>query len=273
MVGGRELIRSGGATIGVEQHGEGAPLVLVHAGVFSAWFVPLAADPALSDHTVIRVVRAGYGAMPPPDRHLSIDDHAALCAAVLEEKGLSGVHLVGHSSGALIALALAASRPELVASVFAFEPAPPGPPDPIFRSFVQEPIEAALAAGDGARAFDHFMQLVCAPDYELVLRDALGPDGLEFARSESEFFFRDEVAAVLAWQFDDVVARAVTQPVLVLAGGASPPPVLDTARQIAEALPDANLEDVAGADHLWPLRDPGSLAERARRFVQEVEGR
>ena len=268
-----EMVRSGDATMGVEQHGEGPVLALIHAGVFSAWFVPLAAEPALADHTVVRVVRAGYGAMAPPDRHLSIDDHAALCAAVLDERGLSDAHLVGHSSGSLIALALAASRPELVASVLAVEPAPPGAPDPSFASFLHEPIQAALSAGDVTGAFDHFMKIICAADYEAVLRDGLGPGALEVASSESEFFFRDEMPAVLSWQFDDDVAQAITQPVLVLAGGASPPPVWDTARQVTESLPNATLEEVADADHLWPLRDPGGLAERVRRFVREVEGR
>ena len=273
MMGELEMIRSRGATVGVEQHGDGPVLVLIHAGVFSAWFVPLAAEPALADHTVVRVVRAGYGGMAPPDRRLSIDDHAALCAAVLDERRLSDVHLVGHSSGSLVALALAAARPELVASVLAVEPAPPGPPDTMFRSFVQEPIETAMASGDVATAFDHFMGLVCATDYAVVLRDALGPDALEVARSESEFFFRDEVPAVQCWAFDDDVAQAVDQPVLVLVGGASPPPVWETARMVTDSLPNATLEEVAGADHLWPLRDPGGLAERVCGFVNEVAGR
>ena len=266
-------VESGGATIGYEVRGAGPPVALIHAGVFSAWFTPLAAEPALGGHTVVRLVRAGYGGGAPPERHISIDDHAALCAAVLDEVGLSDVHLLGHSSGSLIALALAASRPELVSSVLAVEPAPPGQPDPTFRSLVVEPVQDAVAAGDTALAFDHFMRIVCAPDYASVLRDALGTDALEAAQAESEFFFRDEVPAVLSWPFDDRVASAVTQPVLLLAGGASPPPVLETARRVAVSLPDATLDIVDGADHLWPLRDPAALAERARRFAQEVAER
>lgn len=46
-----------------------------------------------------------------------------------------------------------------------------GPPDPVFRSLVIEPVETAMARGDTRRAFDHFMRLVCADDYESVLRD------------------------------------------------------------------------------------------------------
>ena len=274
MTGELETIRRGGATIGVEQRGEGPVVVLIHAGVFSAWFVPLMTEENVrGHHTVVRVVRAGYGDMAPPDRHLSVDDHAALCAAVLDDGGLSGVHLVGHSSGALIALALAGARPDLVASVLAYEPAPPGQPDPVFRSLVIEPVETAMAAGDTGRAFDHFMRLVCADDYESVLRDTLGPDAIETARRESDFFFRDEVPAVLSWQLDDRLTQGVTQPVLLLAGDASPPPVQETARLIAESLPGATFDVVAGADHLWPLRDPEGLGGTVCRFVQEVSGR
>ncbi len=75
---------------------------------------------------------------------------------------------------------------------------------------------------------------------------------------------------VQSWLLNDRLACAITQPVLILAGGASPPPVWDTARRITESLPNATLEEVAEADHLWALRDPGSLAERVRRFAQEV---
>ena len=39
-------------------------ILLLHAGVFSSWFVPLAACPELDDFRVIRVVRAGYAGGP-----------------------------------------------------------------------------------------------------------------------------------------------------------------------------------------------------------------
>lgn len=75
----------GGTTVEyTDSGGDGAPILLVHAGVFGAWFAPLAVDPALRDFRVVRMLRAGYTSGSPPTGHLSIGDHAAHCAALLE---------------------------------------------------------------------------------------------------------------------------------------------------------------------------------------------
>jgi pimeloyl-ACP methyl ester carboxylesterase len=51
----------GGSEIEYSEHGEGEPILLVHAGVFADWFLPMAASHALNGFRVIRVRRAGYG--------------------------------------------------------------------------------------------------------------------------------------------------------------------------------------------------------------------
>lgn len=71
---------------------------------------------------IIRIVRAGYGSGPAPVRHLTISDHAAHCAALLEHLGLDQAHVVGHSSGSAIGLQLALDRPDLVGSLILSEP-------------------------------------------------------------------------------------------------------------------------------------------------------
>src|SRR5437763_10923264 len=56
-------------------------------------------------------------------------------AAAMDERKLLGVHLVGHSLGGAIALVLAATRPELVASLVLIAPAGLGRQiDPVFLS-------------------------------------------------------------------------------------------------------------------------------------------
>ena len=63
---------------------EGETLLLIHAGGFADWFTPLAAEPVLAGMRVIRMVRDGYTSAPPPSDPLSIGEHAAHCAALLE---------------------------------------------------------------------------------------------------------------------------------------------------------------------------------------------
>jgi hypothetical protein len=50
-----------GTPLEYSERGEGEPLLLVHAGVFADWFVPLAASRTLDGFRVIRVRRAGRG--------------------------------------------------------------------------------------------------------------------------------------------------------------------------------------------------------------------
>jgi pimeloyl-ACP methyl ester carboxylesterase len=258
--------------------GDGQPLLLIHAGVFADWFVPLASEPALAGHRVIRMVRAGYTDGPAPTRRLSIGDHATHCAELLEALHVPSAHVVAHSSGAIIALQLAMDRPDLVRTVTLYEPPlldPLAAPEdldllhamlgPVIGASV-----AAVAAGDVPTAFDAFMRAVGAPDYRDVLTAGLGPDGLRRAEHQSGYFFTDEVIAANQWRFDHTDAAAIQHPVLLVQGGASPPFVHRLTDHLAAMLPDAAISTVDGQDHLLPLRAPAALADLADAFTQRA---
>ena len=93
-----------GVTVDYELTGSGGHVVLVHAWPFVGWYVPLIE--ALSDHSVLSYRRS----VPLDGRPFSIDDDAAVCARLLDHVGFERPHVVGHSYGALLALALARSR-------------------------------------------------------------------------------------------------------------------------------------------------------------------
>jgi pimeloyl-ACP methyl ester carboxylesterase len=259
-----QTFRVAGAEIEYSDRGEGQPLLLIHAGVFADWFVPLASSPMLEGFRVIRVRRAGYTSGSAPTSHLTIGAHAQHCAQLLDTLGIERAHVVGHSSSALIAVELAATRPELVRSLVLVEPPLAGslllPAEAAMVQPLLGPAFEAAAAGDIAIAFDAFMTTVCAPDYREVLEAALGSRGLLTAERDSGFFFVDEVPAVLDWTFDAAAAAGVTQPALVVQGGGSPPIVHDVAARLAGWLPHAEMTTVEDADHLLPLRDPAALA-------------
>jgi len=63
------------ADIAYSDRGEGEPVFLVHAGVFSEWFLPVSETRSLNRLRVVRVRRAGY-AGPMPSRHVTMADHA-----------------------------------------------------------------------------------------------------------------------------------------------------------------------------------------------------
>lgn len=265
-----------GTTIEYVDHGgNGEPVLLIHAGVFGAWFEPLAADPNLKGLRVIRMLRAGYTGGPAPAGHLSIADHARHAATLLDALDATPAHVVAHSSGSVIALQLALDRPELVRSLILSEPplldCLAAPEDLEFLQTLLAPViggaMAATAAGDVAAAFEAFMSALCGPDYQRVLTTALGADALPRAEQDARFFFTDEVPAAAEWTFDEHSARSIQPPVLLVQGGASIPPLHRLVARLAALLPNAEVATIDGDDHLLPLRNPAALGHLVEEFT------
>ena len=125
LVGGSESVARGlqratldGVELEYEVRGSGEPVLLVHAGAFADWFAPLVAEPSLaSRYALINYHRVGYGGSARPDGPISIVDQAAHCRMLLGRLGVERAHVVGHSSGANIALQLALDAPGSVRSL------------------------------------------------------------------------------------------------------------------------------------------------------------
>lgn len=252
-----------GVTIGWTDTGAGDATLLVHAGVFGAWFEPLATR---LPGRVIRMLRAGYTGGEVPREPLDLTGHAAHAAALLDRLGTGPATVVSHSSGCAIALQLALDRPDLVARLVLSEP-----PlvdelvDPADLPEVGATVGAALggamaaaARGDIPAAFDAFNAAVCGRDYRAVLTDVLGEDGLVRAEHDAEFFFTNEVPAIGRWTPPD--PARVTAPALLVQGAASPGPTHRLVARLAAALPDARVATIEGANHLLPLTHPTELA-------------
>lgn len=122
----RKVVISGVSTTYAEAGVPGKPaLVLIHSGAFSqdgffnnvyCWEMVL--ETLGEEFHVFAVETLGQGgtSLPPERAELEFDsaiDHVAEFIAAME---LTGVHLVGHDEGALIAVRLAFDKPDLVRS-------------------------------------------------------------------------------------------------------------------------------------------------------------
>jgi pimeloyl-ACP methyl ester carboxylesterase len=93
--------------------GTGHPLLLLHGwGATKELMLPIAQR--LTGYRVIVPDLPGFGATEPPPRAWGVDDHSAWVIALLDRLGVERTHVVGHSHGGRIAIALAATRPERV---------------------------------------------------------------------------------------------------------------------------------------------------------------
>ncbi len=110
-------IRASGTTIVYEDVGDGPPLLLLHGGLGTArlhWWkeIPFFAE---RFHVIAPDLR-GYGRSAPP-RDFPLDFYerdAADMAALLQQTGHVPAHVLGWSDGAIVALVLAVTHPELV---------------------------------------------------------------------------------------------------------------------------------------------------------------
>ena len=257
------------------EHGHGDAIFLVHAGVFSDWFRFVGESAELDSFRVIRIRRAGYGHVKPM-RHLTLRDHARHAAALAERLGIKSIHWVGHSSSCQIILALALERPELVRSLALLEPAAGGgfevPAGAELGPAFLGPALAAFKAGDLSTAFDSFMRGVCGEGYREIIEARLGKSGFENAIRESDFFFRDEISAVLESTFGPAEAAQIRQPVLCVEGGAQPPHLALMSRQVSERtvqlLPQTQVVIIPRVNHAMPLQEPEAVARVVASFVR-----
>ncbi|MEM9973448.1 MAG: acetoin dehydrogenase dihydrolipoyllysine-residue acetyltransferase subunit [Pseudomonadota bacterium] len=118
-------VQGGALSITRSKGGTGTPVILLHgfASDAASW-APL--EPALKHRPLIRIDLPGHGRSP----NLPVADFAALAAFVrraFTELDLARAHLIGHSLGGALALALADTRPRNVESLTLIAPAGLGP--------------------------------------------------------------------------------------------------------------------------------------------------
>jgi pimeloyl-ACP methyl ester carboxylesterase len=105
--------------------GMGIPLVFLHGlgGASSCDFPRLASDAALRARHTILIDLLGSGYSDKPENfHYTLEDHADMVIALLDDLAIEQCYLFGHQMGATLAITIAARRRYLVQRVIISDP-------------------------------------------------------------------------------------------------------------------------------------------------------
>ncbi len=242
--------------------GDGIPLVLVHAGVADArMWEPVV--PALAvTHRVVRVDMRGFGSSRSGRGAFS---PAGDITALLDALEIERAHIVGASFGGLVALELAATAPDRVASLVLLAAALPDiEPSPALLAFA-EAEEAAIGVGrvedaveinvsmwaqDSTPAVQSLVAEMQRDAFVLQLREGAESDELD-----------PPVSARLG---------AIDLPATVAYGDRDVEDFEQIARRLHAELPDATLHEIAGAGHLLALDQPEAVAQLILRHLERA---
>jgi len=139
-----------GLRIHYEIHGDGPPMVLVHANPFDRrlWLYQIARFSPF--YRVIAVDLRGYGLSDKPEHAFTLRDMMNDVLGVCQDEGVSRAVFAGVSVGSGIALLASIERPEMVAAAILVGGSSAGPRD----------VNAILAGFEGKPLGDHLMHLM-----------------------------------------------------------------------------------------------------------------
>jgi pimeloyl-ACP methyl ester carboxylesterase len=261
---GRPLTVPGTAITGVDE-GSGPPVLLVHPGsATSESWAGVAA--ALADrHRVLRHDRPTYRPVcGETGQARGMAAEVAEVAAIAELVG-EPVLLVGHSSGAVVALEAALASPASCRGLVLYEP--PLSVDAPLGGKALRLARAALDAGDPDRAMSMFLREVAGASRLSVLGTRLVPPLWRAQRRyvAAQLADAEEIAA-LPVGLDRYAALAM--PILLLVGERSPAHLRAAVHALAGVLPHATIEELGGQGHLATLRAPRLVAEQIATFAE-----
>jgi len=244
--------------------------VLLISPVIADGFLPLLAEPALADrYQLIRYHKRGWVGStrtPPP---VSVADHAADAAALLDHLGLRSVHIAGHSSGAAVAAQLALDHPEYVHTLMLLEPSLISVPslEAFFKQV--EPAFEAYASGDHAGALATFMSVVSGLESTraAALLEERIPGAVAQAIRDADTFFGVELPALTEWTFGAEEAGRVSRPVLSVVGSETQPVWLETAEFLRSSLPHVEESRIDRVGHLLHIQRSEPVAQAMAKFL------
>jgi pimeloyl-ACP methyl ester carboxylesterase len=254
--------------IAVARSGTGPPLVIVHGAVMGSIAWGMVASLLAPHCTVHALDRRGYGESgdtPPYAVEREIEDIVAVLGSIGEPAAL-----LGHSSGAILAL-MVAERGQPLRRLMLYEP-------PLFiggcrpRPVQDLPdrLEAFLAAGDRDAVLRTFLRegpAIPEPEIDRMQAGDGWDGGWAMLTAQAPALPHDARIATM-YTLEPSRLRAIRTPTLLLLGSESPPWVQTDIGTLAATLPHSQIAILPGQEHLANVTAPDLLAREVVSFVQ-----
>jgi pimeloyl-ACP methyl ester carboxylesterase len=256
MTAQRPILRNAALAAGL-----GTPVLLVHGSASSSAMWTPVIHALKARFRLIAPDLIGYGRTDawPEVYELRLDDELRLIEPLIEHLP-GGVHVVAHSYGGVVALALACAGRVGIRSLTLIEPVA----FHMARSDAQAWAEVErfsggfaerMAKGEVDAAMRHFVDYWSSPGTWETM-----DEGSRAHMRRAAPKIMHEFHAASADPLVDAL-RDVAFPVRLIAGDRSPLPVRRIAALIVERLPNASLRVIAGANHLLPSTHHRVLSE------------
>jgi pimeloyl-ACP methyl ester carboxylesterase len=189
------------------------------------------------------------------------------------------VAIIGASLGGIVAMTLAASRPELVSAIILIDVGHRLEPEGVQRiiDFMTKHESFATLEEAGEAIAEYLPNRKPSPPDRLKRNLRQRPDGRWVWKHSLGRISRERMENIrnTDWENDilvglDTEAATIQIPVLVLRGASSDVLSSDGATEVASILPNARVETIASAGHLAAGDNPASTANLIKDFLDEV---
>ena len=248
--------------------GHGTPILFIHGSWddHHSW-LPVAEELARKDgNPIVLYDRRGHSASTDVAKQGHISDDVTDATLLIQKLGLGPVHVVGHSYGASVAIAMATEHPELVESLFVYEP-------PVFailkgKTKYAEDIKAIKTAMQKAKAYLEHGDVEQGTMYFV--------ENVAFGKGSWEDVFDERARATMTanadtWldqsrdperlSIDIAKLNMFNKPITLGYGSQSLPAYGDVAIEIHKIVPTVRLVECHDAGHGGPVSDPAQVAK------------